>query len=252
VGFEVVDENGDGVNEPGEHLLVRKIYVQNTGGMPSPTQSRIPVLIHGGMWLDPIQEPVYLPLGIQPGETVEVPGVLRAFIQQERSQRPMGVKFSATDEIKLIGVMPGINRVLPDFCGSTSIKIAYPLELEAPRYLNSVERGNNVTFSWVVSFPGQEGIILLVVLLTLSRWCHSYEMSAPSHMVLEASWNAARGRVCPRTQAPKSSPSKKEGANPMDWIFSIHSNPAQQSRSVKPSGCLNMRNHTPLVCSPSS
>lgn len=150
VGFEVYDENGDGVNEPGEHVLVTKIYVQNTGGMPSPTQCQIPVLIHGSMWLDPIQDPVYIPSGIQPGETVEVPGVLRAFIQQERSRRQMGVTFSATDDLKLIGVMPGINRVLPEFCGATTIKIGYPLELEAPRYLNSVERGSNVTFSWVL------------------------------------------------------------------------------------------------------
>jgi len=150
VGFEVVDENGDGINEPGEHVLVRNIYVQNTGGMPTPTRSMIPVLIHGSMWLDPIPEPVYLPVGIQPGETVEVPGVLRAFIQQERAPRQMGVKFSATDEMKLIGVMPGIDRVLPDFCGATTINISYPLELEAPRFLNSVERGSNVTFSWMV------------------------------------------------------------------------------------------------------
>ncbi|CUS12727.1 unnamed protein product [Tuber aestivum] len=149
-GFEVVDENGDGINEPGEHILVRSIYVQNTGGMPTPTRSMIPVLIHGSMWLDPIPEPVYLPVGIQPGETVEVPGVLRAFIQQERAPRRMGVKFSATDEMKLIGVMPGIDRVLPDFCGSTTINISYPLELEAPRFLNSVERGSNVTFSWML------------------------------------------------------------------------------------------------------
>ena len=31
VSFDVVDENGDGINEPGEHLLVKNIRVQNTG-----------------------------------------------------------------------------------------------------------------------------------------------------------------------------------------------------------------------------
>jgi hypothetical protein len=31
VGFDVFDEGEDGVNEPGEHLLVRNIKVQNKG-----------------------------------------------------------------------------------------------------------------------------------------------------------------------------------------------------------------------------
>ena len=31
VSFDVVDENDDGINEPGEYLLVQNIRVQNTG-----------------------------------------------------------------------------------------------------------------------------------------------------------------------------------------------------------------------------
>lgn len=31
VSFDVVDENDDGINEPGEHLIVKNIRVQNTG-----------------------------------------------------------------------------------------------------------------------------------------------------------------------------------------------------------------------------
>ena len=31
VGFDVADENGDGINEPGEHIIVSNIVVQNTG-----------------------------------------------------------------------------------------------------------------------------------------------------------------------------------------------------------------------------
>jgi hypothetical protein len=29
--FEVVDENNDGINEPGEHLIVKNIIVRNDG-----------------------------------------------------------------------------------------------------------------------------------------------------------------------------------------------------------------------------
>lgn len=40
-GFEVVDENNDGINEPGEHLIVENIIVRNHGESCSP--SSIPV-----------------------------------------------------------------------------------------------------------------------------------------------------------------------------------------------------------------
>jgi hypothetical protein len=63
VSFDVIDENEDGVNEPGEHLLVRNIKVRNKGSMPSPgSANRISILIHGTHWLQPIvSEPVEIP-----------------------------------------------------------------------------------------------------------------------------------------------------------------------------------------------
>jgi hypothetical protein len=45
VGFDIFDENEDGINKPGEHLLVHNIRVRNTGGMPSPKQRSIQLLI---------------------------------------------------------------------------------------------------------------------------------------------------------------------------------------------------------------
>jgi hypothetical protein len=44
VSFDVVDENEDGVNEPGEHLLVKNIRVENTGKLRF-TLSKYGVLI---------------------------------------------------------------------------------------------------------------------------------------------------------------------------------------------------------------
>ncbi|KAH8656136.1 hypothetical protein BGZ60DRAFT_417858 [Tricladium varicosporioides] len=151
VSFEVVDENDDGINEPGEHLIVRNIRVQNTGGMPSPKNHAIQVLIHGTHWLEPIStEPVYLPKNIQTDEIVEVPGVLRAFIMQERVARAPGVVFSARDEVQLIATMPRINRAIPEFKGSTSIEIRYPLQLSPPKYLDCVSPGDHITFTWTL------------------------------------------------------------------------------------------------------
>jgi hypothetical protein len=152
VSFDVVDENDDGIFEPGEHLLVKNIRVQNTGGMPSPSNHDIQVLIHGSHWLDPIvSESITLPKGIPVDEVVEVPGVLRAFIMQERVLRAPGQPLLATDEVQLIATMGRINRIVPEFTGSTKIEIKYPLQLDAPRFLDCVSPGDHITFSWTVN-----------------------------------------------------------------------------------------------------
>ncbi|OCT46898.1 hypothetical protein CLCR_02237 [Cladophialophora carrionii] len=151
VSFDICDENQDGINEPGEHLLVSNIKVQNTGGMPSPKAADIDVLIHGTHWLDPIvSEPVRVPKDIKPGQTVLVPGTLKAFICHERSTRGPGQLLHATDEVQLIATATRLGRTLPDFSGKTGIVIRYPLELDAPKYLDCVEKGDEVVFSWTL------------------------------------------------------------------------------------------------------
>jgi hypothetical protein len=178
VSFEVVDENGDAIMEPGEHIMVRNICVQNLGMahksvarnkgealtvqaglMPTPAHARIPILINASGWFDPISnDPAYLPTSIFPGETVSVRGEVRAFIRQEGILRHPGVIFSATEELQLTAVMPGINRVLPDFFQPIPINIRYPLELETPITLRSVERGSDITFTWRVQALSPQGL----------------------------------------------------------------------------------------------
>ena len=120
--------------------------------MPSPSAAEIQVLVHRTHWLEPIiNEPVYLPTSIPVGATVDVPGVLRAFIMQERSPRAPGQLLLSSDEIQLIATAVRMNRTLPEFSGSTKILIQYPLQLDPPRYLDCVAQGDQVTFSWTVS-----------------------------------------------------------------------------------------------------
>ncbi len=153
VKFDVIDENEDGINEPGEHLLVHNIRVKNTGGMPSPETRSIHLFIQGTQFLEPIiSEPLELPRSIQPGQEVEVPGILRAYIKNEWSEKPLGESLHYVDNVQLLAIFhERLNRPIPNFCGKTQVVIRYPLRLDAPVYLDCVAKGDRVRFKWVVS-----------------------------------------------------------------------------------------------------
>ncbi|KAH0564731.1 hypothetical protein GP486_001878 [Trichoglossum hirsutum] len=157
VSFDILDENRDGVNEPGEHLLVTNIKVQNavfpskSGSMPSPGTQGIRVLIHGTPWLEPIEsEPLELPRSIPRGATVDVPGTLRALIRNETAPRALGQPLMVNEVVTLIADFPRLHRAIPEFSGSTHIVIQYPLQLNPPNCLDCVALGDRVKFSWVL------------------------------------------------------------------------------------------------------
>jgi len=150
--FDIIDENEDGINEPGEHIHVHNIKVRNVGAMPSPEARSIHLLIQGTQYLDPIiAEPIELPRSIQPGQEVDVPGVLRAFIRNETAEKPVGLCLKTTEYVRIVGYFnERLNRPIPNFCGQTAIFVQYPLVLDPPTYLECVAKGDKVRFKWVL------------------------------------------------------------------------------------------------------
>jgi hypothetical protein len=154
VHFSVVDQNDDGIYEPGEHVMVHSIRIRNRGGMPSPTTRSIQLLVEGTQWLEPVAtEPLMLPCAIQPGQEVTVPGILRALIRNETAERPAGVRLDAKDVVRVAAVFnERLNRPIPDFSIDVEIPIRYPIRLDPPTYLDCVAKGDKVRFKWVVSY----------------------------------------------------------------------------------------------------
>ncbi|KAK0615131.1 hypothetical protein B0T17DRAFT_657375 [Bombardia bombarda] len=146
--FDVYDENDDGINEPGEYIIITNIVVQNTGLMPGP--SKLQVLVRGTKWLDPVLLPVDLPSGILPGQTVQVPGSLKAFIRNESTMREAGTLLRARDTVSLRAFSPRLQRDVPEFEGGVAVVYQYPLTMTMPKYLDCVAKGDIVRFSWQV------------------------------------------------------------------------------------------------------
>ncbi|KAK3991425.1 hypothetical protein QBC44DRAFT_341024 [Cladorrhinum sp. PSN332] len=150
VSFKVSDENGDGINEPGEHLYVSDIVIKNTGAMPSPKLAKLQVLIRGTKWLEPVPEPLELPVSILPGHSVQVPGRLRAFIKNETAPRDSGTLLQAKDTVSLRAYSMRLQRDVPEFRGGVDITCQYPLLMSTPKYLDCVAKGDIVRFSWTI------------------------------------------------------------------------------------------------------
>jgi hypothetical protein len=146
VDFDVEDENGDGIIEPGEHLFVKRIRVKNTGGMPSPARP-IPLTIVRSDWFEPVDSDegeTYLPPSIREGTSVTLEGSIKVKIRErtETEAPATGVSFRARDTLVLNAVMPWINRVIPNFTWSLPVDIRYPLELRNLKNLSTVAQGS--------------------------------------------------------------------------------------------------------------
>ncbi|KAK3369700.1 hypothetical protein B0T24DRAFT_633081 [Lasiosphaeria ovina] len=151
VSFDVHDEGDDGINEPGEHLIVSNIVVTNNGQMPTPRVAQLHLTIRRSKWLTPVFMPLELPSGIQPGESVTVPGVLWAMINNETAGRVKGTLLHAKEIVSLRAFSQRLEREVPEFAGGCEVLFQYPLLMTAPRYLDCVIKGTTVKFSWSIS-----------------------------------------------------------------------------------------------------
>ncbi|PGG99856.1 hypothetical protein AJ80_09278 [Polytolypa hystricis UAMH7299] len=152
-GFEIVDENEDGINEPGEHIFVENIQVHNTGVMPSPSLTRIPLGMLPSEWLDGSipQDGVLLPTSIPPGGVYEARGSMKAFIKQEPGLRQTPNNPLVVNEtVDIIAIMPGVNRPLNNFTIQSAVVIQFPLQLLPPLYLRTVAIGDEFSVQWKV------------------------------------------------------------------------------------------------------
>ncbi|CAM1508808.1 Fc.00g025470.m01.CDS01 [Cosmosporella sp. VM-42] len=149
--FDVIDENDDGINEPGEFLLVTNIVVENIGDMRSPRKNTFKILIRPTAWLEPVTtEPLELPLDIPSRTSAIVPGVLRAFIRNEYEPRAAGTIFCAKDTVSLMAHSERLQRCIPEFAGAQRVVYQYPIVMNRPRFLDCVAKGDRVKFSWMI------------------------------------------------------------------------------------------------------
>ncbi|ERF75585.1 hypothetical protein EPUS_04565 [Endocarpon pusillum Z07020] len=152
VDFDVEDENGDGIFEPGEHLFIRRIRVKNTGGMPSPT-CPIPITAVASRWLAPVAGDAgrtFLPSSIAVQELVTLEGCIKVLIRRDEHPPACGSVFFQQDLLSIIATMPWLDRSLPYFSFRRAVDIQYPCELRNFETLASLAQGSTNKIAWEV------------------------------------------------------------------------------------------------------
>ncbi|KAI8627526.1 hypothetical protein F5Y19DRAFT_486768 [Xylariaceae sp. FL1651] len=159
--FDVEDENGDGIFEPGEHLFIRRIKVQNSGGMPSPTRP-IQLSRVESDWFKPVDGPdgqISLP-SIREGSSVTIDGPIKVRIRErEKREIPkIGSLFTRHETIHLNAIVPWIEREISNFELNKVIEIKYPCEMRNFRALATVAPGSQSKLSFEVYNHGSVSI----------------------------------------------------------------------------------------------
>ncbi|KAH8600119.1 hypothetical protein B0O99DRAFT_737601 [Bisporella sp. PMI_857] len=145
VGFDLEDENDDGVFEPGEHLFVRRIRVHNSGDMPSPSrQTRLEIVTSPPHQLIPVRnnEGYTLIPPIPPKQSVTLRGSIKALIPEPVGQQLASSSDKREITVSLVATMPGVNRRLENFDMAKVVQVGYPLELESFDFLKTVGQGS--------------------------------------------------------------------------------------------------------------
>ncbi|KAL8834147.1 MAG: hypothetical protein Q9170_003894 [Blastenia crenularia] len=153
LGFDVVDENGDGIFEPGECVIIKNIRIKNSGGMPTPKKTLIPVTMQPSTWLTPIsgKDSVYLPLEIAVGGTKRIADEIWAKIKSPTTP-PNSTAFKAVSTIKIQAVVPDLDRRLPRFEPSQNISIQYPVKFitDGFKWMDTISQGSSTSLQWAV------------------------------------------------------------------------------------------------------
>lgn len=151
--FEVVDENDDGIFEPSECAIIKNIRIKNSGGMPTPKKTLIPLRMQFSPWLTPLpgKDVVYLPFDIPPGGTEKITHEIWAMIESPCAQ-PDSTAFKAVSTIKLQAIIPDICRKVPHFEYSENITIQYPVKLATDefKWMDTIPQGSSTSLQCVV------------------------------------------------------------------------------------------------------
>ncbi|TWU07476.1 DUF7932 domain-containing protein [Stieleria varia] len=156
VGFDVASEYS--ILEPDSLVSIDRIEIRNCGGMPTPPNYTVRVLLDSDRWLLREGDDLFLQQSLAPGESYifENDG-LRLRLADYVVDGPRRQWFRLHHDINpQARLESGINRPFRQFPNSQSVLVQFPVVIEAMTCLNSLAPGETTRVIWSVKNVGEE------------------------------------------------------------------------------------------------
>ncbi|MCB0356678.1 MAG: hypothetical protein KDD40_06705, partial [Bdellovibrionales bacterium] len=147
--YQVIDEDGNGIYEPGETVRIYNIVVENAAQMPTPgKKAKVLISLQNSEWI--LSEPQLIEIEtLKGGEIRQLKGELRFKIRNNRFKISENLA-AATDTIAPIAEVTRINYRLNSFQFPKTLSISYPIELQTFSTKERLGPGESAPIVWKV------------------------------------------------------------------------------------------------------
>ena len=130
--YDYNSEDFDGILEPGEKVLVQKIKIKNTGGMPTPAFTKVRLFLRNGAFSIADSVELTIPKTLVPGESFEFTNEHLSFTIKNTILKEIGEdRIVWNDTVRPLAEMTEVNREFKGFSQDRPITITFPIELES-------------------------------------------------------------------------------------------------------------------------
>ncbi|RIA81247.1 hypothetical protein C1645_790818 [Glomus cerebriforme] len=160
VDFDCVPEDDSGIYEPGARIVIRKIKIKNTGGMPTPTSHDVEITIDHlkstGISL-PNNNKLKLPKPIEHSKQVELNPTKKAdencleFEINQQDNVSQDKPLNIFGSIDLKAIMFGINREITSFTFPKQLNIRYPIQICPDTNIRDFPYKDLTRISWKIN-----------------------------------------------------------------------------------------------------
>tara|TARA_Y100000590_G_scaffold450933_1_gene591441 strand:+ start:716 stop:3652 length:2937 start_codon:yes stop_codon:yes gene_type:complete len=146
VSFEVKTQFEDQFIEPNENFIIKNITLKNTGGMPSPTQTKVYLGMLSSPHFDTQKSKQLVIPSLNPGQSITLDEKIHSAIVSSdlKTYQPGG------RTVALGSSIVGINRSFSNFSFGKNLIVKYPVSIHRINGSSTISKGSGRLFEWNV------------------------------------------------------------------------------------------------------
>ncbi len=151
VDFQMHNDNGDSINEPGEKATIQKLRVRNTGGMPTPPNHPVTVYLGSSEWVVPQGVELKVPKSLAPGEEYVFDKEVLPFKIPDTNIVEKDKAFERADAARPLSFQAEVDRPYTNFDKPHHFTIQFPIKIEPVHAIETLAPGDAAKMEWKVT-----------------------------------------------------------------------------------------------------